>query len=243
MSDRVVGKLAQAYISVLGSPVGIDGIIGKGTRSGFAKLKAPDQKSVLSLVEPFNEGIVRSLQGSTMDGWLTLFDLQPFIVEASLTTKIPDEWISKLIRLEAAQRVIDGERVFDPRSRNGQHLGLTQMSRAAWLDGRDFAKRKAPSLRFARSSYNRTNAFDPELSIQAAACFGGRNREYASRLNVSRAWSFELFYMMHNQGLGFVKLARDIGNAQNVASKLLGSQSGDAKDLAVSAAEQVLRYS
>lgn len=245
MKTKAAGKLAQAYISVLGRPVGIDGAVGTKTRAAFAALKPRDQKSVIDTVKPFDSQIVSRLQGpeDSSGTWHSLESLQGFIADASKLSGIPSDWLVRLIDLEAKKKVVNGVVYYDAMSKNGQHLGLTQMSKAAWTDSNDFAKSRARGLKSRGVSYNSKNAYDPELSIHAAAGFGGRNKQYAANFGVQRAWSFELFYMMHNQGLGFIPLVRNLSKTGKIESSLLGNQSGPAKQVAKQAADLVIRYS
>lgn len=143
--------------------------------------------------------------------WLTLEQLTPVLSAATqgLQHATLDRMIRKL-KLEAAQRKINGVIHYDTRSQNGRYRGLFQMGEKAWRDvihrlGRPYAE-----------------VFDPAVNARAAALYIENNVDVVRKLGYKGPITDDVIYAMHNQGAtGFMQMrgGRTIEGDQSAAAR------------------------
>lgn len=163
------------------------------------------------------------------DPWLKASQLLPWFEEAEELFSVPVEHMTRLVRIEAAQRLSNGTLFFNIQSRMGSFHGLTQMGKLAWKDAQVWATHRG--IRLPDFEDGR---YDARFSILAAAAYNERwTRHHADAIGDDP--SFAARYALHNQGPGFVKRAQ-----RGLAPINYHGQSATARALLIEAAHALV---
>lgn len=165
-----------------------------------------------------------SLQGP---GWIPEDKVNAIVLRVATEVGLPPDLLMKFVEIEAAQKVVNGTRMFNAESLspgNGTYKGLFQMGRAAWTDVQRRVK-DFPGFELWK---------DPYINALAGAHYAKVNMATARSSGYTGPFTAQVLYAMHNQGVGgFMRLLRERKVNGNVTN-----QSRQAQAIIRSAAQQ-----
>lgn len=200
---------AQTLMRATGVYVVIDGIWGRKSESAFTSLPTAKQSDVTDYVtqEGVDFSAIRAKAAGPRSGngtWIPEAQAQAFADEAADYADIPREWMRFILSREANTRVVDGlkELQVDGLSPSKSYKGLFQVGDAAWRDATDL-----PAFKFI--GLFSQNWASPRLNAYAAAGYAVRNMQYVRNTHKFKGeFTPSLIYALHNQGHGFMTLAK-----------------------------------
>lgn len=234
MSNRDATKMAQAILAQAKPEMKQDGWWGGYTNGVFVST-TPEVQSAVRLVlrtagtspeQLMTESVVIKTKAVSTSGggWLPEDYVYSVIDRVAAQTGLDSNLLRRFVRIEAAQRVEGGVRMYNAGSTspNGLYRGLFQMGAPAWSD-----VEKAVG-------HSYSSVMDPVINTIAAAQYIKLNMRYARDKGYKGEFTPEVLYTMHNQGAGgFMRLLRERRVNSNFTN-----QSKVAQDLMASALSQ-----
>lgn len=203
---------AQTVLLAGGKAVRVDGIWGPRTTYAYETASVPLQAKVEDAVTA-RGFTVKELSGID---WISEAALEPIVLQVSAKTGRTPRMIWDFIKLESAQRRINGVVYYNQRSvsPSGLFHGLGQMGRPAWSDVKK-AYRDTPEFLVGR--------YDPLANLLAAMRYSVLNEQEIVRQGYKGPITVEVLYAAHNQGAtGFMRLLknkRETSNFKNQSAK------------------------